>query len=363
MADPSISKDAANWKDLHDGWVPDTWPQKPFFLAQNLLNADGDRHARLRGPVQRAFTTTRVRPLRTRIEAITDALLDRLEARAGEVIDLKQEFSLPLPMTVICELIGVPDDAAMREQFHRLSANVLRIEITPEESQQTWQEFPAALQRLVDLKRAEPGEDLTTDLIAACDAGTLSPEEVVANLLIVVLGGHETTVNLLNSAVLALRQHPDQLRQLLDGDMTWERAVQETLRYDAPVRFTMPRYTTVDLEVEGRVIPKGALVIVPITSTGRCPHSFPGADQFDLARSDSHRNLSFGYGAHRCPGAALAVAEAEIALARLFTRFPDLQLASDQAPPRTAAPGVNSISELPVILRPAAQDTPPHQDR
>ncbi|WP_326581800.1 cytochrome P450 (plasmid) [Actinacidiphila glaucinigra] len=354
MADASIRKDAAHWQDNNDGLVPEDWPQRPFFLAQNLLNADGDRHARLRGPIQKAFTAARVRPLRPRIEAITDALLDNMESGAAGVIDLRAQFALPLPMTVICELLGVPDDPAMRDRFHRLSAAVLRMDITPEESQQTWQEFPMALQGLVDLKRAKPGEDLTTDLISACDAGSLSPEEVVANLLIVVLGGHETTVNLLNSAVLALHRHPDQLQLLLEGAVGWEQAVQETLRYDAPVRFTMPRYTTSDMEVEGTVIPKGSLVIVPITATGRCPHAFSGADTFDLRRSDSHRNLAFGYGAHRCPGAALAVLEAEIALSRLFTRFPDLRLASDQAPPRTPAPGVNSISELPVILRPVS---------
>ncbi|MFJ5220165.1 cytochrome P450 [Streptomyces sp. NPDC088354] len=358
MSDPGISKDAANWRDNNDGLVPESWPQRPFFLAQNLLNADGDRHARLRGPIQRAFTTTRVRPLRPRIEAITDALLDRMESQANDIIDLKAHFSLPLPMTVICELLGVPDDAALRHQLHELSAAVLQAEITPEESQRTWTEFPRVLQHLIDIKRAEPGEDLTTDLIAACDAGTLSPDEVVANLLIVVLGGHETTVNLLNSAVLALCQHPDQLRMLLDGDVSWEQAVQETLRYDAPVRFTMPRYTTSDMELEGQVIPKGSLVIVPITATGRCPHAFTGADQFDLRRADSHRNLAFGHGAHRCPGAALAVAEAEIALARLFQRFPDLKLAGNQAPPRTAAPGVNSIAELPVTLRPVPPAEP-----
>ncbi|MEU9127806.1 cytochrome P450 [Kitasatospora sp. NPDC048540] len=290
MADPRISKNARHWRDRREGRIPDSWPLTAFFEAPSLLTADGAHHTRLRVPVQRAFTPARVRSLRPRIESIVDTLLDRIDTSAS--VDLKQAFSLPLPLTVICELLGVPEDPAMREHLHQLSMNVVDSAATPEQVQNTWQQFPRALQDLVEAKRSHPGDDLTSDLITAKDDGRLTDAEVTATLIVNILGGHETTVNLLNSAVRALLEHPDQLRHLHDGQATWRQAIAETLRWDPPIRLTMPRFTTADFHIDGTVIPEGALIVIPITTVGRCPHAHHA---LSLLRFDGH---------HRCGGQA-----------------------------------------------------------
>jgi cytochrome P450 len=359
LTHPDVAKGAEHFTALRDGRIPAGWPLRTFATVPGMTTADGADHRRLRSLVAQAFTARRVAELRPRVEALTARLLDGLDraARAGDgVADLRRHLALPLPLGTICELLGVPE--AHHDRLHRLSSLVVSTDIGPEEVTAANQEMAETLGAVVAARRAAPGDDLTSALIAARDADgdRLGEGELIGTLLLMVVAGHETTLNLVTNAVRALCAHRDQLGLLLDGRAHWADAVEETLRWDSPVSHFPFRYPTRDLVLDGTLVPAGTPVLAGYSAAGRDKDAHgTDAERFDItrtARGTAVRHLSLGHGPHYCLGAPLARMEATIALERLFTRFPDLDLAVPEAGlPRVPSFVGNSVRTLPVRLR------------
>ncbi|MCF6521777.1 cytochrome P450 [Streptomyces sp. JJ36] len=351
---PDVGKNACHFAALERGEIPEGWPLRTFATVRGMTTADGPDHRRLRSLVSRAFTARRVEALRPRVEELTERLLDDLAAAAAAdpdgVADLRRHFAFPLPMSVICELLGV--DAELTHRLHVLSNRIVSTDLPPAEMVAANQEMLAILAQVAAARRAAPGDDLTSALLAAReeDGDRLSEEELIGTLLLMVVAGHETTLNLVSNAVRALCAHRDQLDLVLAGSASWESVVEETLRYDSPVSFFPFRYPTRDLEIDGTVIPQGTPVLAGYSAAGRDPEAHgPDADRFDVTRSGGERHLSLGHGPHYCLGAPLARLEATTALRRLFTRFPGLVLARPEGElPRHRSFVGNSTHTLPV---------------
>ncbi|MEU6773133.1 cytochrome P450 [Streptomyces sp. NPDC046759] len=365
---PEVAKDARHFTDLREGRIPAGWPLLTFATVRGMTTADGADHRRLRSLTSRAFTPRRVEELRPRIEQLTATLLDGLSraAAADGVADLRRHFALPLPMAVICELLGV--DAEFRDRLHHLSSQVVATGIGPAEAIAANRELLALLGEIAEAKAAAPADDLTSALIAARDEGgdRLGDQELIGTLLLMIVAGHETTLNLITNAVRALCAHRDQLDLVRAGRASWADVVEETLRWDAPVSYFPFRYPVRDLTVAGTHIPAGTPVLAGYSAAGRDPAAHgPDADRFDVtrpARPGAPRHLSLGHGAHYCLGAPLARLEAGIALERLFTRFPALDLAVAEADlaPHAGFVG-NSVRTLPVRLTPAGAPGGPRE--
>ncbi|MDT0464881.1 cytochrome P450 family protein [Streptomyces gibsoniae] len=360
LAHPGVAKHARHFTALREGRIAQGWPLMTFAAVQGMTTADGDDHRRLRSLVSRAFTARRVAQLRPRVEELTDSLLDDLAHAAvsdGGVADLRRHFALPLPMGVISELLGVADH--YRDRLHRLSGQVVATDIGPEQAIAANSGLVAALGDIAAAKATQPGDDLISALIAARDedGDRLSQQELIGTLVLMIIAGHETTMNLITNAVRALCGHRDQLDLVRKGQAGWDDVVEETLRWDAPVSYFPFRYPVRDLTVDGTVIPQGTPVLAGYSAAGRDPAVYGAdADRFDVTRpgrSDTPRHLSLGHGAHYCLGAPLARLEAGIALERLFTRFPDLELAvpEDELIRQPSFVG-NSVRTLPVRPRP-----------
>lgn len=358
LAHPDVAKNARHFTALREGRISEGWPLLTFATVQGMTTADGEDHRRLRSLVSRAFTARRVEELRPRIEELTVSLLDdlaRAAASDGGVADLRRHFALPLPLGVICELLGVED--RYRDRLHQLSGHVVATDIGPQQVIAANRELVAVLGEIAQAKAERPGDDLTSALIAARDeeGDRLSHQELIGTLVLMIIAGHETTLNLITNAVRALCGHRDQLALVRSGHAAWEDVVEETLRWDAPVSYFPFRYPVRDLTVSGTVLPKGTPVLAGYSAAGRDPavHG-PDADRFDVTRPrrvGAVRSLSLGHGAHYCLGAPLARLEAGIALEGLFTRFPDLDLVrSEGEPPRHASFVGNSVLTLPVRL-------------
>ncbi|MFD3481911.1 cytochrome P450 [Streptomyces sp. NPDC058665] len=364
LSHPDVAKGATHFTALREGRIPDGWPLKTFATVQGMTTADGDDHRRLRSLVSKAFTSRRVEALRGRVEEVTAELLDGLAAagRPGQdgqdgphVVDLRADFALPLPMGVICELLGV--DEVFRDQLHHLSNQIVATDISPEDAMAANRDIVAVLSAVAASRTENPGEDLTSALIAAReeDGDRLSGHELIGTLLLMIIAGHETTLNLITNAVRALCRNRDQLELVMHGKASWSDVVEETLRWDSPVSFFPFRYPTRDLTVDGTVIPQGTPVLAGYSAAGRdkAAHG-DDADVFDVTRyatGSTTRHLSLGHGAHFCLGSSLARMEATIALERLFTRFPDLDVAVTEAElPRHASFVGNSVQRLPVSL-------------
>ncbi|MFG3026419.1 cytochrome P450 [Streptomyces sp. NPDC048254] len=353
---PEVAKNATHFTELREGRIPAGWPLLTFATVRGMTTADGDDHRRLRGLVSRAFTPRRVEELRPRIEALTASLLDGLgRAAVAGVADLRRHFALPLPMSVIGELLGV--DAEFRDRLHHLSSQVVATGIGPEEAVAANRELVAVLAAVATARTERPGDDLTSALIAARDedGDRLGQEELIGTLVLMIIAGHETTLNLITNAVRALCGHRDQLDLVREGAASWADVVEETLRWDAPVSFFPFRYPVRDLTFGGTVIPAGTPVLAGYSAAGRDPAAHgPDADRFDVtrpARPDAVRGLSLGHGAHYCLGAPLARLEATVALERLFDRFPALDLAvPEDGLAREASFVGNSVRALPVRL-------------
>ncbi|MFD4544947.1 cytochrome P450 [Streptomyces sp. NPDC058466] len=356
LAHPEVAKGAAHFTALREGRITAGWPLLTFATVRGMTTADGEDHRRLRSLVSRAFTARRVEELRPWVEELTAVLLDALHRAArdgGGVADLRGHFALPLPMGVICELLGV--DAEYRDRLHHLSNQVVATDIGPEQAVAANRELVAVLATVAARRAAEPGDDLTSALIAARDeeGDRLGQEELIGTLVLMIIAGHETTLNLITNAVRALCGHRDQLDLVTKGDASWADVVEETLRWDAPVSYFPFRYPVRDMTVDGTVIPQGTPVLAGYSAAGRDPAAHgPDADRFDVTRPGrpgAVRHLSLGYGAHYCLGAPLARLEATIALERLFTRFPDLDLAGPEAELSRHSSFVgNSVRALPV---------------
>ncbi|MFC8228382.1 cytochrome P450 [Streptomyces sp. NPDC057287] len=355
LAHPDVAKDAQHFAALQAGEIAEGWPLRTFATVQGMTTADGADHRRLRSLVSKAFTPRRVEELRPRIEALTASLLDGLDSAstAGDgVVDLRTHFALPLPMGVICELLGV--DAAHHDRLHHLSNRIVATDIGPAEAMAANREMVEVLGAVAAARAEEPGDDLVSALIAAreADGDRLGPHELIGTLMLTIIAGHETTLNLITNAVRALCTHRDQLDLVRSGEASWADVVEETLRWDSPVSFFPFRYPTRDLTLDGTVIPKGTPVLAGYSAAGRDRKAHgPEADRFDITRDGGARHLSLGHGAHYCLGAPLARMESTAALSQLFARFPDLDLAVPDAElPRHASFVGNSVQALPVRL-------------
>lgn len=352
-----VSKDLAHFAEYQQGRVPAGWPLSNFTMVRNMLTADGGEHRRLRSAVGSTFTRGRIKALRPVVEDLVDRLLDEMQEAASAspdgVVDLRAAFAVPLPLEVICELLGVP--AAMRDRLHELSSLLINTDIEPARMLAAGKEMMAMLSAVVADRTAQPEEDLISELVArAADPAVLSTEEVTATLKTLFVAGHETTMGLLMNAVRALCAHREALDLLKSGKATWPAVVEETLRWDGPVSYFPLRYPTKDLDVAGHTIEAGTAVLAGYSAAGRDPAAYgPDAARFDVTREERVELLAFGYGPHYCPGAPLARLEAEIALSRLFERFPDLEMAVGEEELAYSHSFVgNVVVELPVRLEP-----------
>ncbi|MFE5830959.1 cytochrome P450 [Streptomyces sp. NPDC056488] len=352
LTDPRLVKDIDVWGAWQRGEIPLDWPL--IGLAnpgKSMLTVDGEEHRRLRTLVAQALTARRVERLRAGIEALTTEMLDRLAARpAGGTVDLKAEFAYPLPMNVVCELMGVDkaDQPRMKELFDKFFST----QTPPEEVPRMMADLGALFGGIVAGKKEAPGDDLTSALIEASENGDrLTTEEITNTLQLMVAAGHETTISLIVNAVVALSTHPDQRDLVLKGEVPWENVIEETLRWSTPTSHVLIRFAAEDIEVGDRVLPKGEGLIVSFGALGRDEAQFgPTAGDFDVTRTPN-RHISFGHGPHVCPGAALSRLEASVALPALYARFPELRLAVPREELRNK-PVVtqNDLFELPVVL-------------
>jgi cytochrome P450 len=323
LKDDNFAKDprGAQEQRAEGPWVPGFL--KP--LEQNMLDLDDPDHKRLRTLVSKAFTPRLIERLRGRIEAICQELLGAMERRGRA--ELVRDYALPLPATVIAELLGVP--AGDHRKFHRWSNRIVSVS----SGRDVWQALPAALafvrylRKMAERRRVSPGEDLMSSLVQAEEAGDkLSQDELLAMSFLLLVAGHETTVNLIASGTLALVQHPDQLEKLKSDPLLIKPAVEELLRYTSPVEISTERYARQDLEVSGTEVPRGELVLGVLGSANRDERYFDEPDALDLAR-DPNKHLAFGRGGvHHCLGAPLARMEGQIAITALLQRFPDVRL-------------------------------------
>ena len=326
---------------------------EPVFRSFSLtmLQQDPPDHTRLRGLVVKAFTARRVEDMRPRIQQIVDETLDRLIPQGK--MELIEDFAFRLPVTIICDMLGIPEEH--RELFYTGSRNSGRIlepvPLSPEEIKQgnaTNAMTEMYFQQLFELRRKNPGDDLTTQLVQAEEDGSkLSNEELTANIVLLFGAGHETTVNLIGNGLLALHRNPDQLALLKANPGLITNAIEEFLRYDSSVQMT-GRVALEDIDdLGGKKIPKGESVICLLGSANHDPAVYPDRpDSLDITRPKI-RPLSFGGGIHLCLGAQLARIEAEVAIATLLRRLPDLRLDDAENPEWRPSFVLRGLKQLP----------------
>jgi len=330
--------------------------QSPF--AASMIAADPPRHRQLRGLVSQAFTPRAIAALAPRITAITQELLDAVQDR-GEM-DVIHDFSYPLPVTVIAEMLGVPVER--QADFKRWSDAIVSIQLTgtnDAESLARQQRFGAAMgemigyfSELLAYRRQHPGDDLVSGLLTArMDAQSLNEMELIGFCVLLLVAGNETTTNLIGNAIICLDAHPDAMAQLRDDPALMPNAIEEVLRY-LPSVWNMGRTTKTDVEIGGEHIPEGAGVTAWMASANRDATQFPDSDRFDITRKPN-RHLTFGHGIHTCIGAPLARLEAGIALPMMLAQLPELRRVSG-VPVETIQSGiVFGAKTLPVNFKPS----------
>jgi cytochrome P450 len=332
--------------------------------GQWFLFFDPPRHTKLRALISRAFTPRVVANLEPRIRELSRQLLDQTIERGA--MDLATDFAVPLPMRVIAELLGVPAEDWPR--YKRWSDVILKIANTfsrDDEAARTIADYRAVtaemrawLPDLIARRRAAHSDDLLTRLVEAeVDGERLTPDELLGFVQLLLVGGQETTANLINNAVLCFLENPDQLARLRAAPELLPSAIEEVLRYRSPLHW-MPRATCRDVEMHGRVIPAGKLVLPMIGSANRDPKQFPDAGRFDIARAPNP-HLAFGHGIHACLGAPLARLEARIALADFLERVQGFALATDEPWEPRQAFGVHGPSRLPIRFTPGRRAAAP----
>lgn len=352
LTSPHVSRDPnRHWSAWRDGQIPDDWVLAPWVSMRNLLTAYGDEHRRLRSLVSRAFTASRIRALAPRVRATCDRLLDEMTNQGGEeVIDIRAAYALPVPLTMISEMFGLP--RSLRPMAHECMSDILSP--TPgSDPLASYTRLREVLVELVAAKRARPGEDLVSALIAARDGEhpPLTETELVDTLGGVLGGGFETTTSLVDQAITALCSHPDQLALVRSGVAGWDDVVEETLRWAAPLPYMPLRYAVSTLDLGETVIQEGEAIVACYGAAGRDPQVHgPDADAFSVTRPSRRLHMSFGFGPHVCLGALLARMEATKALEALFTRYPRTALAVPVAELEPISLISNGHQTLPITL-------------
>ncbi|MEV4644418.1 cytochrome P450 [Saccharopolyspora sp. NPDC049357] len=350
LSDPRLVKDIGRWREWRSGAVTREWPLIGMVdPGRSMFTVDGPEHRRLRSKTAQAITPRRLERLRPVIEGVTARLLDGL--RADGPVDLKASFAGPLPMAVVSVLMGV--DEELRPRQHELWSAFFSLRTPQDERLAVIAELNAVFTGMVRARSAEPADDLTSALLGTDGGEPLSEEEVVGNLTAMVAAGHETTVSLIVNAVRALLANPGLLSRVLDGGLTWNAVIDETLRWDPPVTHLLMRFATEDIAVGDSTVGEGEGVVMSYRAIGRDRREHGSdADVFDPARPTRARHTAFGHGPHICPGAALARLEASTALPALFERFPHLRLAvADDELRHSPVLTQNELEALPVLLR------------
>jgi cytochrome P450 len=319
-------------------------------LYESLLVTDPPEHTRLRKSVAGIFTTRRIERLRPRIEHITDTLLDHIAPRGHA--DLMADFAIPLPISVICELLGIPDSD--RDAFRRWSIALVMPPADPDTlalAAVAQAELADYFAHLITKKRAEPCDDLLTALACASGDDQLSDRELQAMAILLVLAGHETTANLIGTGTLTLLRDPAQLAAIRADPALLPGAVEELARYAGPISLGVARFTRREIELGGKRIPAGEMIMFAMAAASRDPSRFDHPDALDVGHAP-RPHLAFGYGAHYCLGAALARVEANIALGGLARRLPELSLAIPPAALTWRRASTRGLTKLPVTFTP-----------
>jgi cytochrome P450 PksS len=350
LKDPRFLNDGASVRSAEQRarmpWVPSVFKK----IMLNMLSVDAPDHTRLRGLVHKAFTPRLIETMRLRITALTNQLLDNVQLQGR--MDLVRDYASPLPATIIAEIMGAPIED--RHRFHRCSNALIS------GSTHRWGMLLAAphvwsflryIRGLIKMRQACPGDDLVSALVAAREAGDrLSDDELLSMILLLLVAGHETTVNLIGNGVLALLDHPEQTERLRSEPELIKTAVEELLRYDSPVQFASERYPCEDVTIAGITIPRGEMIQPVLGSANRDERQFDRPDDLDLTR-EPNKHLAFGQGMHYCVGAALARLEGQIAITTLLRRFPDLRLdVPRNMLRRRAGLGLRGLESLPVAF-------------
>lgn len=333
LSDPRVSKDGSRMNEMfarHSGLpVPEDEHVSVGFddeLSQHMLNSDPPRHTRLRGLVSKAFTLRRMEAFRPRIEQLVDDMLDALEGK-GEV-DLVADYAQPLPIVIICDLLGIPFKD--REMFQRWAVELVGAGHDPAVVEAASNNVVAYANGVIDAKRDHPEDDMVSALVQGAGEGAdrLTQAEIVAMIFLFTVAGHITSQHTLSNGLLSLLTHPDELTKLRADLSIMPAAVDELMRYDGGVGVATFRFTTADIPVGDVVIPAGEILALSILSAHRDNSRFPNADDLDLNRRPNGV-LGFGHGTHFCIGQPLAKIQTEVALTKLITRFPHLRLVAD----------------------------------
>jgi cytochrome P450 len=322
LNDPRLSKDLQAALALSGDVVAEGLPGPEF--ARHMLVVDPPDHTRLRRLVAAAFSVRRIEALGPRVQTIVDCLLDDIATQGPEaIVDLVSAYAFPLPFTVICELLGVPDEE--RPGFKA----ALSVLLSPTPTQESSDCVVELLRALVDGRQRDPDDGLVSALISARDGDErLNQQELLSTIFQLIVAGHDTTASLIGNSVVALLRNPEEMARLRADESLLPHAVEELLRYDAPVPHATFRYATEPIELGGVTIPSGAQVIINLAAANRDPDHYTEPDRLDLERDDI-RHLGFGHGMHFCLGAPLARMEGQLALRSLLRRFPDMRLAVD----------------------------------
>ena len=325
-----LLKDARFVKDRHNAMTPEQLRKQPWVppmfrpLERTMIDVDPPDHTRLRQIVQKAFTPRLIEQMRTRVQTLAEELLDAATHKSE--MDLIRDYALPLPMTLITDILGVPPRD--RDRFHKWS----KVIVSVNQFNNNWRVIPAIwmfnryLRKFFRMRRAEPRDDLVSALIQAEEVGDrLNEDELFAMVFLLLVAGHETTVNLIGSGVLELLRHPDQMDKLRSEPHLAGLAIEELLRYTSPVFMSTERYAREDLIIKGVTISQGDMTLGVIGSANRDETVFENPDKLDIAREEN-KHLAFGHGIHFCLGAHLARLEAQVAINTLLRRMPELRL-------------------------------------
>ncbi len=351
LKDPRFIKDTqkvSSPKDVQDtSGESASVIQRFLTFRRDMLTVDPPDHTRLRGLVSKAFTPRMIEQLRPRVQQIADELLDAVQAQGR--MDLIADFAFPLPITVISEMLGIP--AQDRHKFRAWSQTIVTAPVgpQPEAALAALETFVQYIKTLLADKHAHPGGDLTSGLVQAEERGDrLHENELISTIFLLIVAGHETTVNLIGNGMLALLEHPDQMHLLRQDPSLLPSAIEELLRYTAPVTLSTPRWASEDIPMHGKLIHKGEMVFVSLIGADTDPQQFPDPELLDITRQEN-QHVAFGKGIHYCLGAPLARLEGQIAIGTLLQRLPNLRQAREpEQLTWTSSPILRGLTSLPV---------------
>ena len=305
-------------------------PPHQTIISRNLISVGPEDHRRLRRLIQKAFTPRMIERLRGRIVEISDELLDKIQAGNTRKFDLIEDYAFPLPIIVICEMLGVP--LKDQDKFRAWSNTIMESVSNPQmnqESDEVMKAFVDYLQELITERRNHIQQDLISDLISIEEEGDkLTEQELYALVFVLIIAGHETTVNLIGNGMLALLEHPQQKQLLMDHPDLIQAAVEEVLRFNGPAEISNVRWAKENVDFQGIQIRQGDMMLVALSSANRDSSQFEDSDTFDITRKVND-HIAFGKGIHYCLGAPLARLEGEIAINALLHRLPEIRLNTD----------------------------------